>query len=112
MKKKEFDTFKGCVKKWCENLGVKDWAVSVEMESLDSDRAAQCQYESQNRYAIITIDSDIDNPSPKNLDLTARHEVLELVLADIRDALNAYYNSDLVDKHVHRVIRKLENNLR
>ena len=112
MNKKELDIFKNEVRKWATNLGLKDWGISVEMDELESDRVAECQYENHNRYAIITIDSAIEKPSRKSLELTAIHETLELVMADIREALCAFYNAEMVDKQVHRVIRTLENALK
>ena len=112
MNKKELSLFKKHVKKWIEILGTKDWGISVKMDEVLPDRASECEYENQNRYAAITIDKDIENPSSRNLEITAIHEVLELVMADIREALCAFYNADMVDKHIHRVIRKLENALK
>lgn len=112
MTKKELDTFKKHVSKWSTILGVKDWGISVDMDELAADRAAECQYENQNRFALITIDKELENPSSKNLELTAIHETLELVMADIREALCAFYNESLVDQHIHRVIRRLENALK
>lgn len=112
MKKKELDLFIKHIRKWSEKLGTKDWGISVEMGELASDRVAECQYENQNRYALISIDKDIEKPSSKNLELTAIHEILELVMADIREALCAFYNDDVVDRHVHMVIRRLENALK
>ena len=112
MKKKDFATFKKHVKKWRDKLGVTDWDISVDMDELEPDRAAQCQYENQNRYALITVDKDTENATSRNLEGLAIHEVLELVMADLREALCAFYNTDLVDQHVHRVIRRLENALK
>jgi len=111
MTKKDFAIFKKHVKKWCIELGVKDWGVTADMDELVGNRAAECEYESQNRYSCITIDNGIEDPSSKNLEVVAKHEVLELVMADIRDALCMYYAENFVDKMIHRVIRKLENAL-
>ena len=112
MTKKELATFKKHVKKWRKNLGTTDFQVYVEMGETSEDTACSTLYESQNRCALMTIDYDTENATSRNLELIAIHENLELVMADIRDALCVFYNEDLVDKHVHRVIRKLENALK
>lgn len=112
MTKKDFELFKKRVRYWRDILGARDWGLSVDMGELESDRAAQCAYENQNRYAMITIDKDTENTTRKNLDEAAKHEVLELVMADIREALCVFYNADFVDRQVHRVIRQMENALK
>jgi len=112
MKKQDFAYFQKCVVKYIELLGVKDFYISVEQDELDEDRAGQCSYDTQNRWALITVDKNIENVSRKAIESVAKHEVLELVLADIRVALDDFYNPLIVDKHIHRVIRRLENALK
>ena len=112
MTKKEFKTFKKYVRKWLAILGLTDWEVSVQFGKVSEDTACQTLSENQNRLALIRIDEETENASNKNLELIAIHECLELVMADIRDALCSFYNADLVDKNIHRVIRRLENVLK
>ena len=110
MNKKQYEHFKKHVKKQCQNLCI-DYHVTVEMEELASDRAAQCCFDVQNRYAEICLDSETESTSLRAIEITATHEVLELLLSDIREALCVFYNIDYVDKMIHRVIRKLESKL-
>jgi hypothetical protein len=112
MNKKEFNLFKKHVAKWRQLLGCTDFQVSVDKDETSPDTACTTEYESQNRYALVTIDTETGNCSSKNLELVAIHEMLELLLADIRDALCVFYNEDVVDRHIHRAIRRLENALK
>ena len=112
MNQKDFKIFKTYVDKWRIALGVTDWQVSVDVEELEDDRDAQCAFDNQNRCARISSSKSLESPPNKFLEANAIHEVLELVMADIRVALNAYYNDGVVDQHIHRVIRRLENALK
>ena len=112
MTKKEFNLFIKHVKKWIHKLGVTDFEVSVHRGDIAESSACETTYNSQNRWAYVNIDSDLENCSSRNLELVAIHEMLELVLADMRDALGVYYSDEVTDKHVHRAIRRIENALK
>ena len=112
MKKKDFDLFKKHVVKWRDLLGLKDWEIHIEKDNLGEDVVGNCLYDLQNRDATISIDKSFKDLTPRIIELVALHECLELLLADTRSALNTLYNEDVTDKHIHRVIRRLENALK
>ena len=112
MNKKELDIFKRHVKTWRDRLGNRDWEVCAEMDEIESDRTAQCQFDCQNRCSLVTIDSTIEKPSSKNLEAAAVHEMLELSLADIRELMCRFYSWEFVDGVIHKHIRRMENALK
>ena len=112
MTKKEFNLFKKSVKKWRDRLGLRDWEIAVDKDDLDDNVVGNCFYEPQNRHATISIDKGLKGLTDRGIGLIALHETLELLLADLRNSLDSFYNADMVDKQIHRVIRKLENALK
>lgn len=110
MNKKEFKKFKKLALKWRDKLGNHDWCVTVSKDSLDGNQA-ETWYDNQNRWANISIDNNSDF-TEYELEVCAIHEHLELVLADLRELLYFYYEKKLVDRNMHRAIRKLENALK
>ena len=112
MKKKDFDLFKKHVVKWRDLLGERGWSIKVDADKIAEGRDAECSYDILNRCALITIADNTEGASSKFLEATAMHEILELVMADIRSLMGEFYNENFVDQQIHRVIRRLENALK
>ena len=112
MKKEDFDLFKKYVAEQRDILGARGWSLKVDADKITEDVDAECSYDELNRCALITIADNTEGASSKFLEATARHEVLELIMADIRSLMGEFYNENFVDQHIHCVIRKLENALK
>ena len=109
---KDLEKFKKQVREQRDIIGVRDWSIAVDMDELEEDRVAQCSADVQNRCVLITINKTIENPTKEQLEDAARHEVLEISVADIRELLCKFYSWDFVDGILHKHIRRMENALR
>ena len=110
--KKDFKLFKKECTKWIDILGLKDWAIDYEHESIGLDILAQTCGDTQNRHAFLQLDVAWDTyPStPALIKRSAFHEVCELFLMDIRMGLLSRTITEIqVDTMIHQVIRTLEN---
>lgn len=111
---------------YIELFGLKDYDVYVShQETLDNGNSlGSCLSNNQNRNTTIWIsDKFIQDLIDKKMlpgstlsikdeiNNTARHEVLELLLTDLREIGQKLFNFEYVDKQVHITIRRIENAL-
>jgi len=108
----KFNVFKKEVLKWVQLLGLTQYDVHTKHEQLD-DTMGQCSYSNQAKWALISLAKETESTVPITEDLVkkiARHEVLELLLSNLRDAAcNRNKTEDEVDAVIHEVIQTLLN---
>lgn len=103
-KNNDLETFGKEVEKWISKLGLYDWDTRCIIEDKISAnghvylnpisrKATVCLCE--NRESIVTLEE------------IAKHEALEILLADIGNLLQSYYSNDLIDDEIHKVINRL-----
>lgn len=89
--KKDFEKFKGFCKKWVDYFGVTDWEIEISHKSpkgikelKDRDPVAWTWFCVQGRRATISLNTEwgSDKPTERNLELTAFHEVYEVMLGE------------------------------
>ncbi len=110
-KKKSMDLFIRSVLKYMEIFGMKDWEVFCEYSD-DKESRATCSGRSTNRVANFILSSDWikkESPIEMDIDKVAFHEVCELFLWGMRLLAEGLYNTEVVDKEIHVIIRTLEN---
>jgi hypothetical protein len=96
--------FKAEFEKWQTALGLSDWDCRFKTEDLDGENA-RCEYRTASRKALLLLDANHE-PFAEPEDC-AKHEALELLLADIGVLLAAFYSEDLVSNETHKVINRL-----
>ena len=107
---KDFQYFKSRCKYWIEYFGLKQWDVYYLHEE-DKNNFASCA--SHYRGKSVTIFLEIGwsiEPTKKALNLSAFHEVCEILLAPLFHIAEdrTYDEAEHVSRH-HEVIRTLEN---
>lgn len=112
---KHLDKFSQYVAKWQTNLGLIGWYLSVKWEKdEETDALAYVRAGAKGRVATVYLCKDWgDHPvTDENLEETAFHELMHIVLADLTSAAEKHaprsmYNT--IQGMEHNVIRTLEN---
>lgn len=108
---KEFEYFKKRVKYWQKFFGLYDWEISVHLDEEDDDNdLAYTTFVVDNKRADIFLCADWDTVEMTDyeLDKTAFHETVEILLLEVRYlAGKRTYSYDDMDRAIHSVIRTL-----
>lgn len=109
---KNFKKYKDYTDKFIKELGLNSWEIFITMSNKDDGArsiAAMCSR--IGRQMEIKPDKRWlkSNPSDKELEIVAYHEVLEVLLLRIRGMLMVEFSEERVDEEIHTVIRTLEN---
>ena len=100
----KFEIFVESCKKYINMLHLNNFFVTFEeQEDLEYGKG-EIQFNSVEKLAIIRMDSEeCDDPVR-----IAKHEVLELLLADISHELGQFVSQERIDELTHSVIHRLE----
>lgn len=101
---KDFERFKAECLKWIDRFHLNDWDVAFCMEDL-RDANAEVSYQKGNRKALFRLGSECEAFS--TIEDYAKHECLELLLADLAVLSSSFFSEDLINDEVHKVINKL-----
>ena len=109
--KEDFELFQREVKKWQGILGLQSWEIACVLGGTDNENRAECLSYNPSRLATIFVadkwdDRDL-NPA-ETIKSTAFHEVVEILMHQLRTFAQFSMNEELVDKEVHKIIRTLE----
>lgn len=106
-----FKYFKECVNRWVDYFGLYNWDVNVHEEDDDYDgNLAETYSNVENKRADIYLIMDWNDTemTSHSLDETAFHEVLEVMLAEIRYiAGKRDIRFGEIDSAIHNIIRIL-----
>jgi len=111
---KHFAYFEKRVKYWQDRFGLGDWQIEVDHDDLRGEEGEIVKGgtfthdNGQHTTIMLGKEWDVYKISQKSLNSTARHEVLEVVLNDLRKAAAQSMAWDRVDKLVHAVIHRIE----
>lgn len=109
--KEHFELFKEECQKWAKRLLLE--GKRYDFEHIKLDCRADCLFDVINQVINIRLSTKIDTNSEKELikilKNTAKHEMLEALIGELRViASSAYKTNDEVTAANHRLIRKLE----
>lgn len=104
MEDNNLDKFQAHTEQWVKRLGLFDWDYKVVVDTRAgcnghvilnpvSRKATVCLC--KKREVIVTIEE------------IAKHECLEILLADIGSLLKSFYSDDVVNDEIHKVINRL-----
>ena len=109
---KDFKTYKAHCKKWQEKLGLTNWELNFYHN--DDEEGARAWVEAfipQGQATIGLTETLEDRRALGGDDLNkwAMHEITELMLWKIRKLLEPVYSEEVINQHIHDIIRRLEN---
>lgn len=114
--KSHFNTFKAEGERWLKLFGLSDWNVDfIHSNSEDEDGAnATCWGNIHQKYAKITMycvwDDELLNK--EQISMVAFHEVLELLLMELRVLSGErYIQPSQLETAIHSVIQRLTNSV-
>lgn len=108
---KDYRFFKERVTYWQKELGQVDWSIHFRHEPL-GDMFAETRMNNEAHVAVVVLAKDWeDDPvTEEQLNRTAFHECLHLVLSDLVSEARARYAVQYdIDRAEHAAIRILEN---
>ena len=96
--------FKTLTDDWIKKLGIFDWDIKV-VEFNKGGCNGHCILNPVTRKAAICLCKKREEIV--SLQEIAKHECLEIMLADIGFLLKSYYSEDIVTDEIHKVINRL-----
>jgi hypothetical protein len=106
---KDYDLFRRVAGATIKKLGLTNWSVGYQFKKLDADTYAECSWNYQGKVATMRLNSaELDTIDGHSVERSAKHEVCELLLADLGAMCNFGFAKDRVEEAIHDVIRRLE----
>lgn len=103
------DHFEASLKKWQEKLNLRDWGVTLAKQRASSDAYADVVADVQNRAATIRLGSSWNDPSDREIEAVAVHEMLHIFLAELIDfAKQPGLSVESITSIEHRAIKVIE----
>ena len=96
---------RAAVKRWVKRFGLTQWDVRVKLESGGEDFKAACSAAPEYRMATIVFDAHLPK---EELEVTARHEVLHIVVWPLAHLAECYASRD---EHKLEAVRLAEEGL-
>ena len=113
--KKDFELFKKEVNKWIEIIGLKEFECVFADDSADYGTRAQVMVDLIGGISTYFFAGDWDGNANKisnrEVKIVGFHEVMEVMLWELAAMAKMYVNEEVVEKEVHKIIRRLENSL-
>ena len=103
--------FKGYVEKYINKFGIKHYEYFIQMDG-DKDNRATTHVEITDGIAVVVLSSswlNEEDPSRKEIERVALHEVCEILLSHLGEMAKRHYNHLIVERELHKIIRVLEN---
>lgn len=115
-KKRLLRVFETEARFWIRVFGMTDWQWGFGIMDAGDDRRAQCAYSCEGRCVNVFLndrwlDGELDEvPDKDRVELSAFHEVCEVMLAQLEDTIQADpRNSERINTERHAIIRRMEN---
>lgn len=119
--KKNFKQFKKFCKKWIDYFGLTDWEIEISHKNAKGNReienrdpVAWSWYDTASHRARITLNTDwkSEKPGNRNIELSALHEVLEIMLGELTVVgMNRYVTEKEEERARHALIVRFCNAL-
>lgn len=98
--------------KYLDFFGIKNWEITFDHKCNDTSSCAELHWNLEAKQAIFQIAKEMSKYDYHNIDKTAFHEVLELLLADLASLVwNRIVTEEMVSEAKHEIIHTLENTL-
>jgi hypothetical protein len=100
----DFAEFIRHCQKYIKKLHLNDWDIAFKMTEIEGAEAG-CDLHPNTRKALVKLSKEREGIA--GLRYLARHECLEILLADMTLLMSASFSKDLVSDESHRVINEL-----
>lgn len=109
---KEFDLFKQECQKWIDYFGLKQWEVCYRLLDLEGD-CARCIVDQIAKLAYFDLNNKLSklDKEDRGIEMSAFHEVIELLLTDLRIMAKSTWADNVVLEATHEIISILENTI-
>ena len=110
---KHFEVFQKEVLYWINKWGLHQWEIAFTHKLLDGNIRASISYNQSGRVCTLFLNSewdcDIRPPTNAEMKVSAKHEAIELLLADVHAIGKSRWvtEDELVAAH-HALVRRLE----
>lgn len=105
---RHFKVFQEHVRHWVDSLSLNEWKVCIEHLVLDADCYGDILTDCKGRCCVIRLNHNWDEPATNaKLKSTARHEALELLIADSYGLWRGTERQRIIVGHA--IIRRLEH---
>lgn len=109
---KHFKLFCDTATYWLKRFGVLDYDVEYQHKNV-KEGLGETRYDVLNRWAEIQLSVDFGGvvPTDREIKMTAFHEVIELMMAELICVAGSRYcvSGDDIERTKHRIIRQVEN---
>ena len=107
--KKDFEYFKKRCEYWRQKFQMGNWDFGFHHEKLEKSKA-EYNTNGGGRLATIWLSTEWNqHPSKEEIDKTAFHEVVEILLCELRSLASAYFSELEVNERTHMIVRTMEN---
>lgn len=106
-----FALFRKHCQKFIDQFGLRQYEVT-HTHKRDMEAVSNCFVDPESAIVIMNFASDWGMLTPldeKAIKRAAFHEVMELLLWELRQAMRAFFSEEVVNKKIHAVIRTWEN---
>jgi hypothetical protein len=108
--KADFKTFEKECHYWLKFFNLGDWDVDILHEDIDNIGECACNLPQKHCIIRLAHEWDFYAKSTEQIKLIAFHEVVELLLFELRiKAMSRIIGEDDVDTAIHTVIQRLSN---
>jgi len=113
---KDFEFFKDNVEIYLKKFFLSGWDVVIEFDTSETPSCfmASSYTDVSARVATVVLYKvweGVNKPTSGELDKTALHEVLEIMLSPLTDMMSSHINPNIKNERTHSIIHKLIKNV-
>lgn len=107
---KDFAVFKSACEEWVTQIGLHDWTLFYEHQTCDGGFAwCDASFEGRTATVGLSVEWKDTKPTPERLRRSALHEMLHLLLWELRHLINSRVCTEhMIEAAEHAAIRRLE----
>jgi len=113
--KADFEIFVHECQFWIDFYGLKDWHFYFRHNDKHEETLAYTSVDHKSKSALITMTKTwaADDITSDLIELTAHHEVCEVMTSQLEDLANNRYvsNQDYIEEAKHEIITRLQNSV-
>lgn len=101
--KNDLILFEKCCQEWIDKFGLTDWDFRTVLNDDEDNGNVLLNHDGRKAYIGLCRKREPE----VTIEQIAKHEVLEILFADILILMKAYYSEELISDEIHKVINRL-----